>query len=186
MATAHGIDLKQEVQGIRGAAIKSLLLCAACFGVGYLLLPKWMAFPTTPFDALVFTLRADLFILLSVVVAVGIVSHARRQSKHDIGAAASGVPSASIKVKIAFLQNTLEQAFIAIGTQIVFSTLFTGPALSLVVVAVVLFSVGRISFYRGYPQGAAARAFDMVTTVIPAIVILALCLVALAARAITP
>lgn len=186
MGSARDIDLSQEVQGIRRAAVKSLLLCAACFGVGYLVLPKWMAFPTTMLDALVFTLRADLFILLWVVAAVGIVSHSRRQSTHDSGAAAFGDSSASIKIKIAFLQNTLEQAFIAIGTQLVFSTLFTGPALSLTVVAVVLFAVGRLSFYRGYPQGAAARAFGMVTTVIPTIVILALCLVALAARAMSP
>jgi hypothetical protein len=40
--------------------------------------------------------------------------------------------------------------------------------------------------YRGYPQGAVARAFGMVTTVIPTLVILAISLVALARNWIAP
>lgn len=186
MDTAQDIDLKNEVQGIRSAAIKALTLSAACFVAGYLLLPKHLNFPVAPFDALVFTLRVDLFVLLWVVVAVGFVSHARRQSAADIRGAAFGVPSESIRIKIAFLQNTLEQAFVAIGSHLVFSTLLAGPALSLIIVATALFAVGRITFYRGYPQGAAARAFGMVTTVIPTMVIMALSLAALARAGIAP
>lgn len=186
MDTAQDIDLRKEVQGIRTAAVKALILSAASFAAGYLLLPKYLFFPATTSDALVFTLRVDLFILLWVVVAVGFVSHARRQSTVDIRGAAFGVPSESIRVKIAFLQNTLEQAFIAIGAHLVFSTLLAGPALSLLIVATALFAVGRITFYRGYPQGAAARAFGMVTTAIPTMVILALSLVALARAGIAP
>ena len=185
MDMPQDIDLKQEVHGIRTAALRSLILCAACFAAGYMLLPKVMVFPATLLDALVFTLRADLFILLWVVLAVGLVSRARRQSTADIRGAAFGVPSESIRIKTAFLHNTLEQAFVAIGLHLVLSTLFVGPALSLIVVAVVLFAIGRITFYRGYPRGAAARAFGMVTTVIPTLVILALCLVALAKAAFT-
>ncbi|VTY39845.1 MAPEG family protein [Xylophilus ampelinus] len=186
MDLAHNIDLKKEVRGIRAAAGKALALCAACFAAGYLVLPKYLFFPTTTFDALVFTLRIDLFILLWVVVAVGVVSHARRQSTADIRGAAFGVPSESIKVKIAFLQNTLEQAFIAIGSHLVFSTLLAGPPLSLIIVATALFAIGRFTFYRGYPQGAAARAFGMVATVIPTMTILALSLVALARTRFAP
>jgi len=186
MDTAQDIDLKNEVQGIRTAAIKALTLSAACFAAGYLLLPMYMNFPVATSDALVFTLRVDLFVLLWVAGAVGLVSHARRQSTADIRGAAFGVPSESIRIKIAFLQNTLEQAFVTIGAHLVFSTLMQGPALSLVVVATALFAIGRIAFYRGYPQGAAARAFGMVTTVIPTMIILALSLVALAKNGIAP
>lgn len=186
MNTAQDINLKKEVQGIRTAALRSLIVSAATFAAGYVLLPKYFIFPETTFDALVFTLRVDLFVLLWVAVAVGLVSRARRQSTADIGGAAFGVPSESIRIKIAFLQNTLEQAFVAIVAHLVFSTLMHGPALSLVIVATALFAIGRITFYRGYPQGAAARAFGMVTTVIPTMVILALSLVALARSWIAP
>lgn len=181
MSTAQDIDLKKEVQGIRVAAAKALLLSAVCFAAGYLLLPKYMNLPVATFDALVFTLRVDLFILLWVVVAIGLVSHARRQSTADIRGAAFGVPSESIRVKISFLQNTLEQAFIAIGSHLVFSSVLAGQALSFIVVATALFAVGRVTFYLGYPRGAAARAFGMVTTTIPTMVILALTVLALIA-----
>lgn len=183
---APSIDLEKEVRGIRAAAVKALALCAACFAAGYVLLPNYFAFPATTIDALIFTVRVDLFMLLWVVAAVGLVSHARRQSADDIGAAASGVPSQSVRMKVAFLQNTLEQAFMAIGSHLVFSTLFSGPALSLVIVAVVLFAIGRVTFYRAYPRGAAARAFGMVTTVIPTMVIVALSLMKLAKTGFAP
>jgi hypothetical protein len=180
METAQDVDLKKEVRGIRSAAVKALALSAACFAAGYLLLPRYFSFPSATVDALFFALRVDVFVLLWVVAAVGLVSHARRQSTADIRGAAFGVPSESIRIKIAFLQNTLEQAFVAMGSHLVFSTLLAGPALSLIIVATALFAVGRITFYRGYPQGAASRAFGMVTTVIPTLVILVLSLVALA------
>jgi hypothetical protein len=186
MGTAQDIDLKKEVHGIRVAAVKAIVVSACAFAAGYLLLPKHFQLPTTTFDALVFTLRVNLFIVLWVVVAVGLVSHARRQSTADIRGAAFGVPSESIRVKIAFLQNTLEQAVVAVASHLAFSTLLAGPFLSFIVVGTALFAVGRVTFYRGYPQGAASRAFGMVTTVIPTMVILALSLVALAGTVIGP
>ena len=152
MDTAHDIDLKGEVHGIRTAAAKALVVSAACFAAGYLLLPKVFTFPATTFDALVFALRVDLFILLWVVVAVGLVSHARRQSTADIRGAAFGAPSESIRIKIAFLQNTLEQAFVAMLSHLVFSTLLAGPASSLIVVGAALFASAASRSTAGTPK----------------------------------
>lgn len=76
-------------------------------------------------------------------------------------------PSLQIRFKLAFLQNTLDQALIGICAHWVFSKSMTRRALALVVVTTALFAVGRITFYRGYPQGAAACAFRIVTTVMP-------------------
>lgn len=58
--------------------------------------------------------------------------------------------------------------------------------MSIIVVAAALLAVGRMTFYRGYPRGAAARAFGMVTTVVPTMFVLALSLVALVGNEITP
>lgn len=69
-----------------------------------------------------------------------------------------------------------------IGSHIVFSTLASGDALALVVAATFLFGVGRVSFYRGYPRGAAARAFGVVTTVIPGLLAFLASLVLMALR----
>jgi uncharacterized membrane protein YecN with MAPEG domain len=50
-----------------------------------------------------------------------------------------------------------------------FATLLTGAWLSLIVVAVVIFAVGRILFLKGYSQGVRGRAFGMCLTMMPSI-----------------
>src|SRR3546814_10394542 len=75
----------------------------------------------------------------------------------------------SSDLQVAFLQNTLEQAVAAVGAHLALATLISGPPLALIPGAVFLFAIGRITFLRGYRQGAGARAFGIVTTVIPTI-----------------
>jgi hypothetical protein len=186
MTAESKINLKNEVKGIWWAGLKALILCVFAAAAGYFLLPRFMTMPTTIGDALIFTLRIDLFILLWVVIGVSLVSHARRQSTADIRGSAFGTPSESIRIKIAFLQNTLEQAFMAISSHLVLSTLVTGESLSFIVVAVGLFAMGRVTFYLGYPNGAAARAFGMFTTMIPTLFIVGYSMVALARNGLSP
>nr|WP_082753274.1 MAPEG family protein [uncultured Acidovorax sp.] len=179
------IDLRREISGVRTGAAKGAALCIGLLLASYFVLPSFFFFPRDLVGALAFTLQVDLFVLSWVMVGVGLVSHARRQSTQDIGGSAFGTPSEDIRIKIAFLQNTLEQAVIAIGTHVVFSTLVSGDALSLVVAAAFLFGVGRIAFYRGYPRGAAARAFGMVTTVIPGLLAFVASIVLMVLRAVS-
>ena len=100
------------------------------------------------------------------------VSTARRTSPEDIGGAAAGPPSEKLAIKAAFLQNTLEQSVVAIVTIIAFATLVTGSGLALVPAAVIMFVIGRVLFYRGYPGGAGARAFGMGLTLMPSALLL--------------
>jgi len=110
-----------------------------------------------------------LFLLLWVLLGVRLVAHGRFRSLNDIRGSAFGPPSPAIAVPVAFLQNTLEQAIIAIGAHIALATLLSGASLSLIPTMVFLFAVGRLTFLRGYPQGAHGRAFGIVTTVIPSL-----------------
>lgn len=151
------------------AAMISLPVCAGILAAAYFILPLYFTFPIELVDRLAFTLQADLFIVLWVMIASGIVSRSRRHSAQDIDAAIGGPPSRKLAIEIAFLQNTLEQAFIAVGTHLALATLIEGPALSLIVGAVALFAIGRITFLAGYHKGAGGRAFGMVTTVLPAL-----------------
>jgi hypothetical protein len=70
-------------------------------------------------------------------------------------------------VPVAFLQNTVEQVVAAVGAHLALATLLDGAALSLIPAAIALFAIGRLAFLIGYPKGAGARAFGMVTTVLP-------------------
>lgn len=52
----------------------------ACTHSGYFLLPRFLSFPEDQIQALIFTMRLDLFVLLWVVAGVGIISRCRRHS----------------------------------------------------------------------------------------------------------
>ncbi len=152
---------------IRIAALIALPVCALTLAAAYFVLPLLFEFPTELTDRLAFTLRADLFIVLWVMIASGIVSRSRRHSAQDIDAAIGGSPSRKLAIQIAFLQNTLEQAFIAIGTHFGARHADRGPHAFVDRWCRVLFTLGRIAFLTGYHKGAGGRAFGMVTTVLP-------------------
>ena len=160
-------DLQSERRKIRIAAFWSFVLTAHSLVFGYILLPGYIDLPEQMLGRLVFVLRVDVFVLLWVLFGVGLVSRARRHSAADINAALTGPPSPRIAVQAAFLQNTLEQAILAIGAHLALATLLQREAMSLIVVAVALFAVGRVAFLWGYRGGAGDRAFGMVTTTLP-------------------
>jgi hypothetical protein len=164
------VDLHQEERAIRRAGTLALLICALCFGIGYVTLPLVFEFPTTLVNRLAFALQASVFVLLWVLIGVMMVSTGRRKSLEDVGGAASGPPSDKIAVAVAFLQNTLEQAVLAVGAYLALATRLSGPWLSLIVTAVILFGVGRLLFLQGYrrdQRGAKGRAFGMTLTLLP-------------------
>ncbi len=62
---------------------------------------------------------------------------------------------------------------LAVGAYLALATRLSGPWLSLIVTAVVLFGVGRLLFFRGYRRdhrGAKGRAFGMTLTMWPTLV----------------
>lgn len=68
----------------------------------------------------------------------------------------------------AFLQNTLEQAFITLGI-LALATMPGERPLAYFAASVILFSLGRATFLHGYPHGSSGRAFGIVTTALPSI-----------------
>jgi hypothetical protein len=88
----------------------------------------------------------------------------------DIGGSAAGPPSKRIAVQVAFLQNTLEQAVLAVGLYLALATLLAGRWLVLIPVGVFFFVVGRVRFFRGYPVGVEGRALGMTCTMLPTVV----------------
>jgi hypothetical protein len=175
-------NLRNEQGKVRRAALAALLFCAVVLAGGYLILPRLFQFPAELVDRLAFAVRADLFVLVWILIGVRMVSSGRFRSPADIDGSAAGPPSPVIATKVAFLQNTLEQSIMAIGVHLALATLLGGDALSLIISAVVLFAVGRVTFFIGYPKGAGGRAFGMVTTVLPTLVGFVLAIVLMVAR----
>jgi uncharacterized membrane protein YecN with MAPEG domain len=166
------VNLQKEELAIRRASFMALLICSLCFAIGYFTLPNFFEFPTEFVERLAFAIQASVFVLLWVLVGVMMVSWGRRNSVADIGGSASGAPSSRIAVQVAFLQNTLEQVVLAVGAYLALATLIGGAWLSLIVVAVGIFAVGRVLFLVGYSRdqrGARGRALGMTLTMIPSI-----------------
>jgi hypothetical protein len=160
-------ELRLEQRRTIRNAIAAAIFCGLALWSSYVLLPLYFEFPVELSDRLAFAIRADVFVFLWIVVGVRIVARQRFRSAADNRGAAFGQPSPAIAVPVAFLQNTVEQVVAAVGAHLALATLLDGAALSLIPAAIALFAIGRLAFLIGYPKGAGARAFGMVTTVLP-------------------
>lgn len=158
------MDLKAEQRQIRKQSALAFLLCAALFAASLLFLPRWIAFPSEIGARLAFAIQTSLVHFVILLLAVRLVSSGRYRSAADIGGSAKGPPSPALAVKAAFLQNTLEQAFLGVGAHLALASAAGGRWLALLLASAILFAIGRLAFYRSYPGGAGARAFGMATT----------------------
>ncbi|EGF93867.1 ribosomal protein L11 [Asticcacaulis biprosthecium C19] len=113
------------------------------------------------------------------------VAHGRRHSPADINGAAFAPPSPKIAIAVAFLQNTLEQAMVAVFVNLALLLTVRDVAVPFVLCAVALFSIGRITFILGYGKGAGGRAFGMVLTVLPSLLFFVWTLTAVTLEAIS-
>jgi uncharacterized membrane protein YecN with MAPEG domain len=135
------------------------------------------SFPQRLQDAL----RLDLLVILWVAAGIANVARLRFFSAKDI--AGSGAQQASDQVRIAnaILENSFEQAVLAIVTHLIVAATFAGST-PLIAALASLFAVGRLLFWRGYKRGATGRAFGFALTFYPSVVALLACaLAALAA-----
>ncbi len=161
------VDMAQAECAIRRASLFALLAVGVGVAVGCAVQPRIYVFPAALVDRLAFAAQASVFVLVWVLIGVLLVSTARRLSPQDIGGSAAGPPSERIAIYAAFLQNTLEQAVLAVGLYVALATLVTARWLSLIVVGVVLFAIGRILFLRGYRRGVRGRSLGMTLTMMP-------------------
>lgn len=148
----------------RGVAIGAG--CALAVTIGLFLLPPHLRPFETPPRAQIWG-TATLGPLFCLLAAVGAVANTRFFSRADIDAAAGGAPSETVRRLQAILQNTLEQAVLAIGTYGALSVFLPREMVMLPMVMAAAFVVGRIAFAAGYRKGAAGRAFGFGLTAYP-------------------
>lgn len=106
--------------------------------------------------------------LTTLILAIGNVARLRFFSREDIDAAVGTSPTLPVRRASAVLQNTLEQAVLAIGTYALLALARPGSAGSLIALAT-LFAVGRSLFWWGYARGAASRALGFALTFYPSV-----------------
>lgn len=163
------VDLPTEQRVVRRQALLAFLVCVPTLAAASLSLPRLFEFPDALAERLAFALKADLVFALWVMWGVRVVAKVRFESAEDNAGSAYSQPSPRLAVPKAFLQNTLEQAFIAALGILALATVDGDAALAYIVATVLLFSLGRVTFLRGYPRGAGGRAFGIATTGLPVI-----------------
>lgn len=160
-------DLAAEMARVRRQAALSILYCAPLLAAAVWWLPQQFEFPTDAGERLAFAARASLLIMLWVLIGVGTIARLRRKSARDTAGSAYGPPSERLRVPLAFLQNTFEHATLAAFAAMALASVEGEAPLAFIVGMVVLFAIGRITFWRGYPRGSPGRAFGVVTTALP-------------------
>jgi hypothetical protein len=154
---------------VRGSGL-ALAFSAGVAAVGYAWLPPelfGLEQSMTTADRIAFALRADLFLFVWLAGCVGAVSRGRFHSPADVRGSAFGPQSPAIAVRIAVLQNSLEQTVLALGAHLILATVLRDRELVLIPLLVLLFWVGRVAFAAGYSRGAPGRAFGMAVTGAP-------------------
>lgn len=132
-------------------------------------------------ERLALTLKADLVVMLWLAAAVANVARLRFFSPEDIAGGASGAPSPRVRQAGAILQNTLEQAALAVPVHLGLAATCR-HSVSLTIALVILFTLGRALFWAGSAKGAAGRALGFALTFYPTVAALVIALFRLSPR----
>lgn len=103
-------------------------------------------------------------VVVFLVVSVGRLAGHRFFTPEDIDAGAGMHGTQKAKILQSLLQNTLEQGVIATVLYLTWAVVMPGRWLSVVPLAAIAFSVGRVLFFAGYEKGAAARSLGFALT----------------------
>jgi MAPEG family len=154
---------KGVVRGVIPAALLSLVgLC----GVS-LVLPSTALPPDEPGARLAWALQWTLLPMLTLVVAVGQVANHRFYTPQDIDRAGLTDGTPQVRLRQAILQNTLEQAVLAVAAYAIWAVVMPYSWLGSIAAAALLFVAGRVLFARGYASGAPGRTLGFGLTAYP-------------------
>lgn len=105
--------------------------------------------------------------MLTLMIAIMRVANYRFASPGDIDGSGLTSGTAGIQILRAVLQNTLEQAVLAVAAYCIWSVTMPLRWQGVIPTAAVLFVTGRVLFARGYERGAARRATGFGLTAYP-------------------
>ena len=108
-----------------------------------------------------------LLIIIPIIFTVGQVARKRFFSNYDIDASTSHASSIVLLELQATLQNTLEQSVIALLVYSAWIGICPTNYMSIIILSIIAFCIGRILFIFGYKKGAVARALGFCLTFYP-------------------
>lgn len=161
--------LDTEQRGVARGMGAGMLLTFIVLGAGSLLPPLALPASDAVADRLAFVLKADLGVVFWLIAAIGAVAKDRFFSPTDIAGSAFGEPGQKIAIGRAIVQNTHEQATLAVMVHLALGVALPMSLMGLIPLLVALFGIGRAAFWMGYAGGAASRAFGFEATFFPTV-----------------
>lgn len=143
--STHTLPGKQRA--VRLGILTGLLAAGVIALVAYALLPP-VPEPTSLAHRLAFALRCTL--LASWTLVAGILVVATKRFTSEAIDPIDGAESRALKVHRRYVQNTLEQLTLFGISSTVLATLLDGGELKVLVVATLVFVLGRLAFWMGY------------------------------------
>lgn len=163
------LDLRAKQRVImRGAAV-GFALTVCIVAVLYPALPSISGMEAS-IDRLVFALRCNVFVALVLCAGIGVVAFLRTRS--DAIDPLAGRETRAMQVHVKYVGNTLEQGVIFCITTAALSTYLDGETMRVIVVATVVFVIGRLLFWWGYLRDPLLRAPGMTMTIVPLVLML--------------
>jgi hypothetical protein len=165
------MTLTEEQTGVAKGMAVALFITIATLGCAVKLLgPKFIVISLVGRYAL--CALSILAPALTLAFSIGRLAKHRFFNAQDIGGSALTQGTGTAILLQSLLQNTLEQAVLALFAYASWSALAPSYMLPLGPTAAALFLLGRILFFAGYAQGPRARALGFALTFYPTLLLL--------------
>ena len=171
--------LDETQRGVLRGMLGGVLVTVLGLGAAIALPPEFVLPEEGLAASLSDALKWSVLPVASLAIHIALLARHRFFTPEDIngGGLSAGTPHA--RVLQATLQNTLEQAVLALSGYAIWAAAMPRAWQAAVPVAAILFGLGRILFLRGYAGGAPARAVGFALTFYPTLAMLIMIVVRL-------
>lgn len=166
------MSLTEKQNGVLKRMVVGVLIAVAIVASGSFF--NWLPLGSaaTLIDRLSFAIQYLLLPAAFLVISVGRLAKHRFFTPEDIDGGGYSQDTERAMILQSILQNTLEQFCIASVVYLAWVVIMPADTGSVIPLAAIAFSIGRILFFVGYSKGAAARALGFTLTFYPSVVML--------------
>jgi len=170
MSFASKLSAKQR--GVLRGMMTGVVVTVTVLAAAIIAHPPALTPPPGATAALTQALRWDVLLALCLMMNIGLLARHRFFTPADIDGGGLSRGTAKAQVLQAVLQNTLEQTVLGVAAHLVWAAATPRTWQAAIPAAAVLFVIGRALFWRGYAQGAPARALGFALTFYPSAALL--------------
>jgi uncharacterized membrane protein YecN with MAPEG domain len=177
--------LTEKQRGVLRGMVAGLLITLIAVTLAVLAPPLSLLPHQELTAALVQALKWDVLVVACLAANIAMLARHRFFTPADIDGGGLSPGTSDAQLLQSILQNTLEQAVLALSVHLIWAAAMPRTWQAAVPVAATLFVFGRLLFWKGYARGAPQRALGFALTFYPSVFMLLLVLARLAWGAIT-